>query len=77
MNVGGKGAGIVAFDPATGKELVEGDNDAASYSSPTLAEIGGKTLAVFLTRAGLVALDPDTGKVRYTHPVAAAHSTRA
>jgi outer membrane protein assembly factor BamB len=68
VNVGGKGAGIVAFDPATGKELWKATGDEASYSSPTVAEVGGKTLAVFLTRAGLVALEPDTGAVRYTHP---------
>ena len=69
VNVGGRGgAGIVAFDPATGKELWKANSDDASYSSPTVAEIDGKTLAFFLTRAGLVALDPETGKVRYTHP---------
>ncbi len=68
VNVGGKGAGIVAFDPATGKEVWKATDDPASYSSPTLAEIDGKPLAVFLTRSGLVALDPATGKVRYAHP---------
>jgi outer membrane protein assembly factor BamB len=67
VNVGGKGAGIVAFDPATGKELWKANNDEASYSSPTIADIDGKTLALFLTRAGLVALEPETGKIRYTH----------
>lgn len=68
VNVGGKGAGIVAFDPATGAEEWKANGDAASYSSPTVAEVGGKTLAVFLTREGLVALEPETGKVRYTYP---------
>ncbi|HJZ55543.1 MAG TPA: PQQ-binding-like beta-propeller repeat protein [Gemmataceae bacterium] len=68
VNVGAKGAGIVAFDPATGKEAWKATDDPASYSSPTVAEIGGKTLAVFLTREGLVALEPETGKVRFTHP---------
>ena len=68
VNVGGKGAGIVAFDPATGKEIWKANNDAASYSSPSLAEIGGKQLALFLTREGLVALDPETGKQSFTHP---------
>ena len=53
MNVGGKGAGVVAFDPATGKELWKATDDAASYSSPTAAEIDGKLAAVFLTRFGL------------------------
>jgi outer membrane protein assembly factor BamB len=68
VNVGAKGAGIVGFDPATGKEAWRATSDPASYSSPTVAEIGGKTLAVFLTREGLVALEPETGKVRFTHP---------
>ena len=68
VNVGGRGAGIVAFDPATGKELWKANNDAASYSSPTVAEIDGKTLALFLTREGLVMLDPGTGKIGFTHP---------
>jgi outer membrane protein assembly factor BamB len=68
VNVGAKGAGIVGFDPATGAEAWKATDDTASYSSPTVATIGGKPLAVFLTRSGLVALDPVTGAVRYTHP---------
>jgi outer membrane protein assembly factor BamB len=68
VNVGAKGAGIVGFDPATGKEAWKATSDPASYSSPTVATIGGKTLAVFLTREGLVALEPETGTVRFTHP---------
>lgn len=67
VNVGGKGAGIVAFDPATGKELWKATDDPGSYSSPTTATIGGKSLAVFLTRTGLVGIDPATGKVAFQH----------
>ena len=65
MNVGGKGAGIVAFDPATGKELWKATDDPASYSSPTAAIIQGQHRAVFLTRTGLVVVDPTNGKVQY------------
>ncbi len=68
VNVGGKGAGVVAFDPATGKELWKATSDAASYSSPTVAEIDGKPAAVFLTRFGLRVFDPATGKVLYELP---------
>jgi len=68
INVGAKGAGIVAFDPASGKEAWKATDDAASYSSPTVAEVGGKTLALFLTRGGLAAVEPETGKVRFTFP---------
>ena len=67
VNVGGKGAGVVAFDPANGNELWKASDDAASHSSPVAADIGGQTLAVFLTRRGLLALDPANGTVKYSH----------
>lgn len=62
LNVGGKGAGVVALEPATGKEKWKATDDAASYSSPTAAEIDGKTAAVFVTRFGLRVFDAATGK---------------
>jgi len=67
LNVGGKGAGVVAFDPGTGQERWKTSDDAVSYSSPILAKVGGQELAVFLTREGLLALTPDKGEVRYTY----------
>ena len=67
VNVGGKNAGIVAFDVATGNELWKATNDPASYSSPTTMIVDEKTLAVFLTRTGLVGVDPATGTVAFTH----------
>lgn len=64
VNAGGKGgAGIVAFDVATGLELWKATSDEAGYSSGTLAVIHGKMLALFFTRNGLVALDPASGGV--------------
>jgi outer membrane protein assembly factor BamB len=65
VNVGGKGAGVVAFDAATGKELWKSTSDPASYSSPVAAEIDGKLAAIFLTRFGLRVFDPANGKVLY------------
>lgn len=65
VNVGGKGAGVVAFNVTDGKELWKATDDGASYSSPTSAEIDGKPAAVFLTRYGLRVFDPANGKVRY------------
>ena len=64
-NIGGKGAGIVGFDAKTGKVLWTTSDDEASYSSPAAATIGGTRYAIFLTRNGLVALDPATGRVQY------------
>ena len=57
-NIGGRGAGIVAFDARTGKVLWSVTDDEASYSSGVSATIGGRRSAVFLTRAGLVGVDP-------------------
>ncbi|MFO0826409.1 MAG: PQQ-binding-like beta-propeller repeat protein [Gemmataceae bacterium] len=65
VNVGGKGAGVVAFNPATGDERWKATDDAASYSSPAAAEIDGKTAAVFLTRFGLRVFDATNGKQMY------------
>ncbi|AMV23194.1 outer membrane biogenesis protein BamB [Gemmata sp. SH-PL17] len=65
VNVGAKGAGIVCFNAADGKEIWKSTDDGASYSSPTTAEIDGQPAAVFLTRAGLRVLDPTTGKSLY------------
>jgi outer membrane protein assembly factor BamB len=64
VNVGGKG-GIVALNKDTGKEAWTATDDPASYSSPVAAPLGGKRRLVFLTRTGLVILDPATGKVSH------------
>jgi outer membrane protein assembly factor BamB len=65
VNVGGKGAGIVAFHKDTGKEVWKATDDDASYASPVVVNLGGERSAVFFTREGLVVLDPATGKVRF------------
>ncbi len=62
VNVGGKGAGVVAFDAATGNEVWKASDDGASYSSPVVAEFGGKQVVVAFTRRGLLGLELDTGK---------------
>jgi outer membrane protein assembly factor BamB len=65
VNVGGKGAGIVAFSTVDGKERWKATSDGASYSSPVVATINGQRLAVFFTRAGVAMLEPATGKMRF------------
>jgi hypothetical protein len=39
--------------------------DEASYSSGSAVTIGGKRVAVFLTRTNLIGLDPATGKIQF------------
>jgi outer membrane protein assembly factor BamB len=52
--VGGKGAGVVAFDAPTGKPAWRATDDPASYSSPVLVN----DRLVFLTGANLLGLGP-------------------
>jgi outer membrane protein assembly factor BamB len=66
VNVGGRGAGIVAFEANTGREAWKVTSDEASYSSPVAATIDGTRHVFFFTREGLVALDPARGTVRFT-----------
>lgn len=66
VNVGGDGAGIVAFETSTGKVLWKATSDEASYSSPPLvANLGNERHGLFFTRSGLVDLDPADGRVRF------------
>ena len=64
-NIGGDGAGIVAFDAKSGNVLWKATDDDASYSSGVAVTIGGKRTAVFLTRDNLLGLDPATGAVQF------------
>jgi outer membrane protein assembly factor BamB len=66
VNVGGKSAGIVAFDLATGREVWKATGDGASYASPVAATLDGVRTAIFFTRNGVVLLDPADGKVRFS-----------
>jgi outer membrane protein assembly factor BamB len=69
LNVGGKdGAGIVAFDKATGKVLWRDTDDEASYSSPVVATVNGQRRVFVITREALVALNPSDGKVAFRYP---------
>lgn len=64
-NIGGEGAGVVAFDAASGAVLWTATSDEASYSSALATDFGGRRHAVFLTRNGLVGLHPATGEVLF------------
>jgi outer membrane protein assembly factor BamB len=68
LNLGGaEGAGIVAFDKATGKLLWKATDHEASYASPVAATLHGQRLAVFFTRAGLVGTTLNGGEIRFQY----------
>ena len=68
VNIGAKGASIVAFDRNTGKEAWKKLDDGASYSSPFLYERAGKERVAFLTAKGLVSLSPKDGAIHWHYP---------
>jgi outer membrane protein assembly factor BamB len=68
VNVGGRGAGIVALEPATGKTAWKATDEGASYSSPTAVTVNGKEQALFITRYHCVLADPATGAVQVLFP---------
>lgn len=68
VGAGRSGAGIVAFDTATGKDLWKATSEDASYSSPILVTVDGMKHAIFVTRLKTMSLDPDIGKVRFEFP---------
>ena len=69
LNVGGSnGAGLVAFNKDSGAVLWTATDHDAGYSSPIAANINGARAILCLTREGLVALDPATGRVRFQFP---------
>lgn len=68
VNVGGRGAGLVAFDMDTGKTAWQATDEGASYSSPTLATVNGQTRVIFVTRYNTVCVDPNNGEVQFQFP---------
>lgn len=70
VNVGGKGAGIVAFDVKNGEVVWKSTDDNASYSSPILIGTGPKAQVVFLTKQHLISLNVSDGKEYWKVPFA-------
>jgi len=69
VNVGGKGASIVALDKVKGTTVWTKLDDKASYSSPIAMKFGDVPQVVFLTASGLVSLAPEDGKVYWKYPL--------
>lgn len=69
VNVGGKGASVVAFAAADGSVAWKALDDPASYSSPIPLGEGEKRQVVFLTGDGVVGLSPRDGKLFWRYPL--------
>jgi outer membrane protein assembly factor BamB len=69
LNVGAKGASIVAFDRDTGKVVWKTQDDGASYSSPIVFGEGKQRQVVFLTARGVVSVGPKDGELFWRFPL--------
>jgi len=74
MSVGGtEGRSLVAVDAATGRTLWSGGEDRASYSSPVLADLAGRTQVVVFNHGSIAGHDLEDGRLLWDHPYAAGH----
>jgi len=68
VNVGAKGASVVAFNKDTGDVVWKCLDDGASYSSPIVFGTGTDQQVVFLTQKALVGLTLDKGELLWRYP---------
>src|SRR5262249_12627882 len=69
--VGGKGSVAVAFDKDRGQELWKAlSAEKPGYSPPTLIEAGGRRQLLIWHSEALNSLDPETGAVYWSQPLA-------
>ncbi len=69
VNVGAKGASVVAFDRSSGNVKWKALDDGASYSSPIAFGEGKSRQVVFLTAKGLRSLSPTDGTLFWDLPL--------
>ena len=62
------GTAIVAFDRRNGKVKYKLGDELASYSSPTLAKVGGRPWCFLFARGGLLGFDPAKGTLDFHFP---------
>lgn len=68
VHPGGKLGSVAALDKATGETIWASLTDGGGYSSPIVADLGGESQIVAFTAGGLVGLERDTGKPRWSFP---------
>jgi len=67
VQIGGRGACLVAFDKRTGRERWKALDDNTSYSAPIIVEQAGRRVLVCWTGDNVVGLDPRTGQPHWKY----------
>lgn len=63
------GAGIVAFESATGAVLWKSQNDLAAYAASVVADVAGQSQLIAFVVEGLVGMKPEDGSVLWRYPL--------
>lgn len=58
---GGPGESIICLEGKTGKTIWKGHEEPLTHSTPSVATMGGVEQAIFYSKNGLAAIDPNTG----------------
>jgi outer membrane protein assembly factor BamB len=69
VNVGAKGASVVAFDQNSGETIWQSQDDRASYSSPIAIDQNGRRQVIFLTQKAVISLSPADGRLFWKFPL--------
>jgi outer membrane protein assembly factor BamB len=69
IEIGAKGASVVAFDPAKGGVVWKSLDDPASYASPILTGEGPSRQLIAFTGKGVTSLNPSDGKLYWQFPL--------
>ncbi len=69
LNVGAKGASVVAFGKDDGQVAWKSQDDTASYASPIALGEGKERQVIFLTGDGLISLDPADCSLFWRYPL--------
>ena len=67
INPGGRGAGIVALNKATGAVIWQSQNDLAGYSSVLAFDFGGHHIYTVLTASAAIGLDAKDGSLLWRY----------
>ncbi|MCG8457062.1 MAG: PQQ-like beta-propeller repeat protein [Holophagales bacterium] len=67
--VGGKRHGIAAFDPADGQLAWGGPATSASYATPVVIDVEGRTQLLYFAADALIAVDPENGLELWRHGI--------
>jgi outer membrane protein assembly factor BamB len=74
---GGEGQALLGINKLDGSVVWKGESDHITHATPVMAKINGVPQVIFYTQKGLVAVQPQDGKVLWRHAVRFSVSTAA